>query len=153
MNALDLLAVPNSAPLVRLMRHVRYRQDSSAGPDSLEPTARASSCSSVGPGVLPTPAKRSHKRRASDPGTKNSVKSVGMTEVVEEMGVAKWSLKTKQDAEGSFRVLEGEILLGKELEPSCGFASFNVQVGLVRLLSFIFLGCLPPCFYSTLWIC
>jgi hypothetical protein len=67
-----------------------------------------------------------------------------MTEVVEEMGVAKWSMKTKQDAEGSFRVLEGEILLGKELQPSCGFALFSVQVCPVCLLSFTFLGCLPP---------
>lgn len=73
-----------------------------------------------------------------------------MTELVEEMGLAKWSLKTKQDAEGSFRVLEGEILLGKELQPSSGFALFNVQVCLVRLLSITVLGCLPPRFYSTL---
>lgn len=152
MNALDLLAIPNSAPLVRLMRHVRYRQDSSARLESLEPT-RSSSFNGLSPSVVPTPVTRSQKRRASDPGTKNSVKSVGMPAVVEEMGVAKWSLKTKQDAEGSFRVLEGEILLGKELQPSCDFALFNVQVGLVRLLSFIFFGCLHPCFYSTLWIC
>lgn len=129
MNALDLLAVPKSAPLVRLMRHVRYRQDSSAGPDSLEPTARSSSFNGITPGVVPMPVTRSHKRRASHPETKNSVRSGGggMTELVEEMGLAKWSLKTKQDAEGSFRVLEGEILLGKELQPSSGFALFNVQ--------------------------
>lgn len=136
MNALDLLAVPKSAPLVRLMRRVRYRQDSSAGPDSLEPTVRSSSFNGIGAGVLPMPVTRSHKRRASDPGTKNSVESGGMADVVEEMGVAKWSLKTKQDAEGSFRVLEGEIVLGKELQPSCGFALFNVQYT-VDMLTFV----------------
>ena len=127
-HALGLLSTPKS-PVVRLTRRVRYAQGASSTTDDVlnEPSSPFGTLS--GDPIAP-PAKSS----TSHPGgirffNAGGSKRGDMIEEIDEVELAVWWVPAHDATQEMYlRKLEGEIHLAKDLQPTCKFPPFSVEV-------------------------
>ena len=127
-HALDLLSTPKS-PVVRLTRRVRYTQGASSTTDDVlnEPSSPFGTLS--GDPVAP-PTKSSPSYPSGIPFFKmGGGKRGDMIEEIDEVESAVWWVPTNDATQEMYlRKLEGEIHLAKDLQPTCRFLPFSVEV-------------------------
>ena len=126
-HALGLLSTPKS-PIVRLTRRVRYTQGPSSATDDVlnEPSSPFGTLN--GDPVAP-PAKSSTSYRGGIP--LSGSKRGDMIEEIDEVELAVWWVPANDATQEKYlRRLEGEIHLAKDLQPTCRFLPFSVEVSL-----------------------
>ena len=115
-HALSLLWTPKS-PFVRLTRRVRYAQYSSPTPENVS-NELPTSGNSLAAG-FPT----SLSRGKVGGGKRGDAKEV------DEVELAVWWVPPKDAPQNMYlKTLEGEIHLAKDLQPTCRFPPFSVEV-------------------------
>ena len=118
-HALSLLWTPKS-PLVRLTRRVRYAQYSSPTPKNAS-NRPPTSGDSLAAGF---PTSLSRGKDINFGGGKR-----GDAKEVDEVELAVWWVPPKDAPQDVYlKTLEGEIHLAKDLQPTCRFPSFSVEV-------------------------
>ena len=130
-HALDLLSTPKS-PVVWLTRRVRYAQGASSTTDDLlnEPSSPFGTLSGDSP-VAP-PAQFSTSYPGGIPFFNiGGGKRGDMIEEIDEVELAVWWIPVNDATQEMYlRKLEGEIHLAKDLQPTCKFLPFSVEVRL-----------------------
>ena len=127
-HALDLLSTPKS-PVVRLIRRVRYAQGASSTTDDVL-NESSSPFGTLSGDLVASPA----KSFTSHPGgirffNIGSGKRGDMIEEIDEVELAVWWVPTNDATQKMYlRKLEGEIHLAKDLQPTCRFLPFSVEV-------------------------